>query len=73
MHYSDEQVQDLLVLRRLYYAKQGQLDRQRQQLASRLASSPSLAADSLPITGVSSYSAVMAVAQTLQANAAEGH
>ena len=71
--YSDEQVRDLLLLRRLYYAKQGQLDRQRQKLMSRLACTSNLAADSLPNVGVSSYSAVMAVVQELQANAAEEH
>ena len=75
MEYSEEQVQDLLLLQRLYYGKVSQLNKQRQALLSRLTCSPGIASDgsNLPVVSSGNFSAFNTVATELQANAAEEH
>lgn len=70
MQYSEDQVHDLLLLRRLFYGRQGQLDRQRKALVSELSSGEAVMTDDPPL---SNYSAITSLAHELQANAAEGH
>lgn len=70
MQYSEDQVHDLLLLRRLFYGRQGQLDRQRKALVGELSSGEAVMTDDPPL---SNYSAITSLAHELQANAAEGH
>lgn len=65
VQYTEEQVQDLLHLRRLFYGRQGQLDRQRKVIVSKLCSKEGMTPDG------GKYSALTSLAHELHANAAE--
>ncbi|DBA75264.1 hypothetical protein WJX77_001179 [Trebouxia sp. C0004] len=71
MQYSEEQVQDLLHLRRLFYGRQGLLERQRRLLVGKLSSNEAMdMTDSPP---QNNYSVLTNISRELRANAAEEH
>lgn len=71
MQYSEEQVQDLLHLRRLFYGGQGVLERQRRVLVGQLSSNEAMGmTDSPPQRN---YSVLTSISHELRANAAEEH
>ncbi len=69
MQYTEVQTQDLLLLRRLFYGRQAQLDKQRRSLVSKLSANEATT-DSPP---VNNYSELTGLARELRANAAEEH
>ena len=68
MQYTEEQVQDLLHLRRVFYGRQGQLLRQRRDLVNQLSAQDADIADP---AAQSNYPALTGLAADLRANAAE--
>ncbi len=71
MQYSEEQVQDLLHLRRLFYGEQGVLERQRRVLVGKLSSTEAMVMTDSPPQ--SNYSVLTSISHELRANAAEEH
>ncbi|KAA6423908.1 MAG: hypothetical protein FRX49_05867 [Trebouxia sp. A1-2] len=71
MSYSKEQIQDLLHLRRLFYGRQGVLDRQRRDLVGKLSSNEAMVMTDSPPQ--SNYSVLTSISHELRANAAEEH
>ena len=68
MLYTEDQVQDLLLLRRLFYGRQAQLLKQRRALVNQLSSQEG---SILEPEAQNNYEALTGVAAELRANAAE--